>query len=605
MKRIHKFILIVLTCFAFVPSHLFGVIPQKTYVQVEVIPEHSKVQTNGENWIALKFNMEPDWHIYAEDPGEMGLPTTFDFTLPEGVSVEEILWPKDKTFITSGLTTYGFDQEAIFLVRLKGTFSNEDAFSVDVKWLACHQVCVPGGKKIDWTWATSNMSESEREALFQRGRANLKTADDLATTLPEQSVSKTSTTSTKAEAPMGYLWVLGFAFLGGLLLNVMPCVLPVLSIKIIHILEHREGQASRRYLGAMSYTLGVLVSFWTLALFLISFREAGEQLGWGFQLQDIRVVCALMVVFLCLSLNLFGVFEMGLSLVGADQKASSSQGLTSAFLSGALATVAATPCTAPFMASALSYALSLETFESLLIFTALGLGMALPFLAVAVFPKALAFLPKPGAWMVQLKQGLGFLLMGTVAYLMHVAAALAEAPEHLMNIGLGLVIISFALWIYGQWGYGQSAKVWMTRALCIGLVALGIWNFGYDKPSLSWEVFDEGELQQAQANNEPIFLDFTASWCTTCTVNKKLVFNTDATAKLFAEYGVRAMRADWTKMDPAITNFLESVGRSSVPVYIYYAPNSDGSPMFLPEILSLSDLETAFQRGDSKPKSSP
>jgi thiol:disulfide interchange protein DsbD len=145
----------------------------------------------------------------------------------------------------------------------------------------------------------------------------------------------------------------------------------------------------------------------------------------------------------------------------------------------------------------------------------------------------------------------------------------------------------------------------MTRALCIGLVALGIWNFGYDKPSLSWEVFDEGELQQAQANNEPIFLDFTASWCTTCTVNKKLVFNTDATAKLFAEYGVRAMRADWTKMDPAITNFLESVGRSSVPVYIYYAPNSDGSPMFLPEILSLSDLETAFQRGDSKPKSSP
>ena len=390
------------------------------------------------------------------------------------------------------------------------------------------------------------------------------------------------------------LWMLLLAFLGGLILNVMPCVLPVLSIKMMHILEHSNSGKKSHFAPALAYTLGVVCSFVALALTLIFLRKAGEGLGWGFQMQSIGVVCGLMVVFLLMGLNLFGVFEVGLSLVGVDQKAPSKGGkLTSAFASGTLATMAATPCTAPYMGAALGYALTLNTLESLSIFISLGLGMASPFLVVGLFPRCLGFLPKPGAWMLTFKQAMGFLLMGTVAYLYYVAATLVDEKDQLLNIGFALVLFSIAAWIYGQWGYGQGLKVAFSRTLallfCIGAVFLM-------RPApryIQWLPYEESKLTQLLEQGQPVFLDFTASWCLSCKANEQRALNRADTAELFKKHGIVAMKADWSKYDPSITLALEKLGRNSVPVYALYSPASPQQPLLLPEILQFSDLEQA------------
>ncbi len=384
------------------------------------------------------------------------------------------------------------------------------------------------------------------------------------------------------------------AFAGGVLLNAMPCVFPVLSIKLLGFVQGRthERAALRRH-GA-AFAAGVLVSFWVLAGVLIALRASGEELGWGFQLQRPGVVAALALLLFGLGLNLAGLFEMGGRVASAAGQLDRRGGLGGAFLSGVLATVVATPCTAPFMGAALGYALAQPPAAALIVFTALGIGMALPYVLLASFPHWLARLPRPGPWMVTLRQALAFPLFLTVVWLAWVFGQ-QTGVDGLAYLLLGFVLAGLAAWIYGRTTdlhtrrrivpYGLSI---VSAALALYAVALGTREAFAPVTAASdgaWEAFEPATVEQLVAQGQPVFVDFTAAWCLSCQVNKRVALQTEAVDAAFRARGVRTFRADWTRRDPAITAALAGFGRSGVPLYVLY-PGGKAAPVLLPSVLT-------------------
>lgn len=323
-----------------------------------------------------------------------------------------------------------------------------------------------------------------------------------------------------------------FALIGGLILNLMPCVLPVLSIKVLHLIDrHLDKKIALRH--ALTYTLGVLVSMWVLALLLFILKSAGQFAGWGFQFQSPVFVLAMAVILFILALNLFGVFEISMPTISG---LSTHQGSYQAsFLSGILTTIVATPCTAPFMGTALTVAISQPGIVGFGIFTCLGIGLACPFVVLSAFPALLSFVPKPGAWMIHLKKMLGSILLGCVIWL---------------------------LWVFAvQTGLSQPSV------------------------GLHWQKYSTSAVAQARAGGRGVFIDFTAGWCINCQVNDRWVLQSPDVIKVFKDKGISAFKADWTRYDPAITEALLSFGRDSIPVYVYYPPGSN-APIILPQLIT-------------------
>jgi thiol:disulfide interchange protein/DsbC/DsbD-like thiol-disulfide interchange protein len=392
------------------------------------------------------------------------------------------------------------------------------------------------------------------------------------------------------------------AFGGGLILNLMPCVLPVLSVKVFSLVRNSHQSRAEALAHGLTYTAGVVISFLALAGLLLGLRAAGEQIGWGFQMQDPRFVFALGVLFFVFGLAMLGVFEVGTSLVGVDATVSHAGGLKASFGTGMLATLAATPCTGPMMASAVGFAASQSAWVAMGIFFFLGLGMAAPFLLLAAFPQAARWLPKPGAWMESLKQFLGFLLLGTTAWLTWVFAAQTDSNA-LLKMLLILVVLGLAGWIYGRWGspYRPPRVKWAARAITTALV-LGSLGIGFHAasqtqatPSASpvastdpaaWIPYSEERLAELRRQGKPVFIDFTAKWCLICQANKISTLRTAEVEQAFARYGVTKMEADWTKRDPVITQALASFGRNGVPLYVLYGPNPNAQPQVLPVALT-------------------
>jgi thiol:disulfide interchange protein/DsbC/DsbD-like thiol-disulfide interchange protein len=414
--------------------------------------------------------------------------------------------------------------------------------------------------------------------------------------------SQGTATATAATQPL-LIGVLFFAFIGGLILNLMPCVLPVLSLKVFSLMRHAGENPKAAWLQGVAFTAGVVLSFWVLAGLLLALRAAGNQLGWGFQMQSPGFVLALTFLFFLIALNLFGVFELGSSLVGLDAKATNHLGgLASSFGNGALATVAATPCTAPFMGSALGFAAQQPTFISMLIFTFLALGMATPYLLLTIFPGALRFVPKPGAWMEAFKQFMGFLLLATVIFLVYVFGALvgeAQIPSLLFI----LLLSSIAAWIYGRWGFPRTFLyvVGVTALYCASEIGLfsgdlrpvsGIVFPLSFQPAKStsddknWQPWSPTAVDQALAQGRPVFVDFTAAWCLSCKVNEAIALDTDAVHKAFADKNVTLLRGDWTQADPKISQTLQKFQRDGVPLYLLYSPKDKATPQVLPQVLT-------------------
>jgi thiol:disulfide interchange protein DsbD len=421
-------------------------------------------------------------------------------------------------------------------------------------------------------------------------------------------------TGTAALPALTLLQAIALALAGGLVLNLMPCVLPVLSVKALALVHHAGARAAILRWHGVAYTAGVLASFGVVAAVLIALRAGGEQLGWGFQLQSPLVVIWLADVLFVLALSLSGVVRVGGRLAGAGHALTARRGYTGSFFSGALATVAATPCTAPFMGVAVGFALAQPWTTALLVFEALGFGLALPFLLLALVPAWRRLLPRPGPWTERLKQFLAFPLYGSVAWLVWVVSQQA-GPRGVGAALAGLVLIGLATWLYeasrtisAPWRQAVTAAVVFVALAAVGLGP--VIGAGPASPAtataqgpsgVSSGPFSLRRVAELRAQGTPVFVDFTAAWCITCLVNERVALRSPAVAEAFARKGVVYLKADWTSRDPQIAQVLESFGRSGVPLYLLYPPSgagrsAAGEPTVLPQILSEGMIIEAIER---------
>ena len=398
-------------------------------------------------------------------------------------------------------------------------------------------------------------------------------------------------------ASFGLLAALLGALLGGLILNLMPCVFPVLAIKVVGFVNEKSRAA--RLTSGLAYTAGVVLSFLALGALLLGLRAAGDQLGWGFQLQSPAVVAALAALFTLLGLNLAGLFEFGSILPGRVMNLQAKNPGVNSFLSGVLATAIASPCTAPFMGASLGYAVGLPAVQALAVFGAIGIGMALPYLAASALPGIARVLPRPGAWMVTFKQLMAFPMFATVAWLVWVLGQQSGIDGAGALLAL-LVLLSLAVWSLSLHGTARRA----IATFSIALSAFAVWAIGPNvvKPvaaptalaAARWQDWQPGRVEQLTAQGQSVFVDFTAAWCVTCQYNKKTTLDD---AEILAEMdakNVALLRADWTRRDPAVTQALAALGRSGVPVYVFY--KSGRAPVVLSEILSVSDLKAELAK---------
>lgn len=390
--------------------------------------------------------------------------------------------------------------------------------------------------------------------------------------------------------PVGGLWAaLGFAFLGGLILNFMPCVFPVLSIKVLSFASAPAAHVRRH---GMLFVAGVLATFLSLAGLLIALQHAGAAVGWGFQLQQPAVVSALLLVFFVIGLNLIGAFEFGAGLQGLGGSLAANSGDFGAFMTGALAVVAASPCTAPFMGAALGFAAVQPPVVSLSVFGALGLGFATPFAALAFAPGARRLLPRPGLWMTRFKEILAFPMFATAIYLFWVLSQ-QVGPGQQAGVLLGALCIAFATWLARLTPRGGAILGMASGVGLVVLMAMSTPNAGAERrsPEIAQEAteavpWSEAALANARASGKPVFVNFTAAWCVTCKANEALVLRQPRVLDAFKAAGVVTMTGDWTSQDAAIAAELRRHGRQGVPLYLLYVPGAE-TPLVLPQQLTV------------------
>ena len=454
------------------------------------------------------------------------------------------------------------------------------------------------------------------------------------------------------------LAILG-AIIGGLILNLMPCVFPVIGLKVLSFAQSAGGDARAARAHALVFSAGVVLSFLALGVALLALRSAGEAAGWGFQMQSPLFVGAMALLFVLIGLNLFGVFETGVSLTRLDVPGSrldggldggtknvgaagagsagsaGSRGLLKSFWTGVIAVLVATPCTAPFMGSAVGFTISSPPIPTLLVFTALGTGMALPYLLLGLVPRLLRWLPRPGPWLLVFKQLLAFPMLATAAWLAWILTLQAGA-DGLLRLLMSAILVAFAAWVYGR---AQSARFSGASgpglagvAAAIVACALTAWQlaqFGARAPgafvggvavdtpaeagrlastgvvsaagsgvppaskSAEWQPWSTERVSQALAQGRPVLVDFTAAWCISCQANKKLVLEREVIRRAFDANGVVLLRADWTSRNPAITAELARFGRNGVPLYLVYG-SANEPPLMLPELLTVDIVLAAL-----------
>ncbi len=527
------------------------------------------------------------WHTYGPESADTGLPTAIEWTLPEGITAGSIDWPKSERFSDRGVDSFGYSGAVSFRVPMRASARLPEGsarIEAKVTWLACKEACVPGKAEFAFVIPVAKAAPLSFGAL---------------------------------------LAAVAGAFLGGLILNLMPCVLPVLSLKL-HGFIAREGSSRKvSFAYGLAYGLGILVSFWITAAVLLAFKSGGTLVGWGFQFQEPRFVAVLALCFFAFGLNMLGVFEIGGGAAAFAERGAKRTGLARSFVSGVFTMVAATPCTAPFMGAAIGFALSADAFSAFAVFTALGLGLGFPIVAMSAFPTLARRLPKAGRWMESLKQLLAFGLFATVIWLLSVLERVSD-PGALPPTLAALLGTGVAAWIYGRWSaYDRSTAVRRIAAaggLLVFALSLALALYfaegdaavedlgrrarsvapelvpSADSESL-WEAFDPDLVAELRASGTPVFVDFSADWCLTCKANELTVLGAREIVDAFRARGVRAFKADWTRSDPVVTKALAAFGRSSVPLYVLYLPG-EPEPRILPEILTanivldaLADLE--------------
>ncbi len=661
----------------------FGISLKSERVEAQWVPESEVLQPGEPFRLGLRLAHAPGWHTYWKNPGDFGLATTVDWTLPDGMTADPIDYAVPHWIESQGLVTFGYEGATMHLITLHPPETLEPGSTVriggEISWLECKDECIPGGGELfidipvaheagkvnpqleieherapalGWDAvsrvegndlvielrATGNdLQRPEPEHFFpeSEGLVDLAVPMELSTTeegyqlrmrlsparvsTPDQIdgilVAKSSFVqgeevratriSARFTAPIaggesaGAAPSVGYAllaaFLGGIILNLMPCVFPVISLKILTFVKMADEVPAKVWRHGLLFAAGVLVSFWAVAGVLLVVKALVPATGWGFQLKEPVVVILMSMLFMLLALNMFGVFELGTSLMGAGGNIKGRSEGINTFLSGVLATLVATPCTGPFMGVAVGVALTQPAMVAMLIFTSLGLGMATPYLLLSRFPGWLQAIPRPGPWMESLKQFLGFLLMAFAMWLVWVLTGL-RGKDGLGRMLTGMLIVGVAAWIYGRWGN-------LVRALRVRIVAnviavcllFGGVSLALTKtPESFWQEYSEPLIRELKASGKPFFIDFTADWCVTCQANKRMALNTAKVQEAFVQKGVTLVEADWTRQPEEITRALAEFNRSGVPLYLYYDGNG-GNPAILPQMLTaeivLSELE--------------
>lgn len=394
-------------------------------------------------------------------------------------------------------------------------------------------------------------------------------------------------TVTAADAPtLTLATALVFALLGGIILNLMPCVFPILSLKIFGLVQLKGAERAKARLHGLAYTAGILTSFLSIAGLLIALKAGGAHIGWGFQLQNPLVIVFLVYLTALLGLNLAGFFEINTAFANLGTSLTRSKGLGGSFFTGVLATLVATPCTAPFMGAAMGYALIQPPHVALGIFATLGLGLALPYLAFSLVPALHVLLPKPGAWMLRFKEFLAFPMFATSAWLLWVLSQQAGNGSILFTL-LGLTVLGL-----GIWWLKHSTPRSLGRALAMLVLVFGLAPFYLIRPAaetITYQDFTPAAYREALSSGDPVFVNMTAAWCITCHMNERVALNTSATRTLFQNKRVRYLKGDWTNFNADITRYLERYQRNGVPLYVFYPAPIHGkrpAPVILPQILT-------------------
>ncbi len=656
----------------------------EVHVKTTIVPESKTIKPGKEFLVGVLFEIEPKWHIYYKEAGEAGMPTSIEWKLPPGFTHGELLWQTPHKFIDSGITTYGYKDKTLIAVKVTPPADLPTGKPVkieaDIKWLSCKEICLPGKGTATFDLPVSADEPDKANAAAFAGigfNAPVTTLPDeaghaggtevtpvaststgggpttgtsestTATTNPPAATDNPASTSTtgssaapgdtdkvldeifgkegESKPAESVFYYFGFALLGGLILNVMPCVLPVIAIKVMSFIEQADDEPARVRLLGLTFSAGIISSFLALALVVLGIRAAGQSVGWGFQFQYPGFVIIMSTIVLLLALSLFGLFYVSFS-AGQDglDKLASKEGFVGTFFKGVLATTLSTPCTAPFLGTALGFAFAQPEWVVLGIFFMSGLGMSLPYLLFTAFPSLMKFCPKPGVWMEKFKESMGFVLMATVVWLLFVLGQ-QVGPEGQMWATYFLLTIALSSWIISRYTdltstQDKKIKVWSVAAV---ISLAGGYFFILNQPSIAlslggvkaktevasteaadstvWKPFTIKTLQESVAQNKTIFLDFTADWCLTCKSNEKLFLNTPEVKEKFRELKVDTIKADWTTQDPDITKILNRFGRSGVPLYVVIPAGRPKERIVLPEVINQGlVLETLSKAGPSK-----
>ncbi len=550
--------------------------------------------------VVAKVEVDEHWHMNSNQPTlDFLIPTELTLELPAGSGTPAIAYPAHKMlkvpYTEEPIAVYDGKFDIVATFRLP---ADAKPGKLPIKAVLGYQACD------DKQCLPPNEVEATLEATIGEAAAGGDSAAPVATG-SEPAASEPAPAASQPAAPALPLWeVLLFAVLGGLILNLMPCVLPVLSLKIFGLVKSAGQGRSHLVAGSVATTFGVLFSFWILAGAAVLAAKAGAAVGWGVQFQQPGFVAFLAVVVVLFSLNMWGLFEIPLPQSLAQLGHSGPRrGLAGHFFSGLFATLMATPCSAPFLGTAIGFALGQPASTIFLVFTAVGLGLSLPYLTLAVFPQAARLLPRPGDWMITFRNVMGFLLAAAAVWLFYVLAGQVSS-ERVAFIQLALLTLALATYFLSRTGHGASGR--KTAALA-GMAAASVLTVGLavaapPKPSgsaegrgahLEWVKFDEQRAQQLAAAGTPVFVDFTADWCLTCKANERLVIDTPEIAEVFERHQVVAMKGDWTNRDDSITAFLKRYGRSAVPFYVLFQPGAE--PHAFGEVLTQATLIGAVE----------
>lgn len=547
-----------------------------------------------EAWVEV----EPEWHVNSHTPTfDYLIPTRLTLELPAGIGVQGYEYPEHE------LQTFAFEEVPLavydgrFVIRVHFEVPagyRETALPVraELAYQACNQSQCVAPTKAEATMV-----------LVIGAEGPLVTGEPAP---PAVAVKPAAAASAAAEpsAPTarGLFSILLLAFLGGVILNAMPCVLPVLSLKFLSLVEGASHGRKGTVYGALATTAGILVSFWALALAAIAAKSAGSAVGWGVQFQNPAFVTGLLLVVTLFSLNLWGLFEIPLPQKLAQLGGQGpTEGLGGHFASGLFATLLATPCSAPFLGTALGFALSRPAGTILAVFTAVAVGLAAPYLLLAAAPGFARVLPRPGAWMLTLRGFLGFLLAATAVWLLYVLGG-QVSRVHLAGVQLAVLALALCVWLVprlrGSWSRGLAwAGVLAAMGVAVALASApaegGTSSLAKEPVArlIPWEPFDRARAESVAEAGQAVFVDVTADWCFTCKVIEGRVLETEPVAEAFRRHGVLPMRADWTNRDPGIAKFLEEHGRFGIPFYLLYRPGQE--PRVFSELLTRETLLAA------------